>query len=433
MTAQTLPRWLIPRLPFFYGWVIVAICFLTVFLTGTTSYWGLTVFIGPMHDDTGWSNGSILTALAVRSLVAASIGLLSGHFADRRQGPRLLLFFGLIIDCTSMSLLRLTQSPLGFILLYGVVGGVGSTGTRLLMNTLVPKWFVSRRGRALSITQTGGSISALIMVPVVAFLIDALGWREAWTVLAALQAVILLPCVVLMVRAPEDIGLLPDNGRDPVPGRFARATAATERSFTLHEAIHTWRLWFLLLAMFVGTYSLSAHTLVMVPWYKEVGFSSGIAASAMISYGIFSIISRFLWGHVSERYTTRHAIVFQTLLTAVAALTLLQVSDSRVSLYVIAGMQGLTLSGFPILQSLVWPEFFGRRHIGSIVGTAQFFVAFANAGAQVASGIMYDHTGTYATPTLVAVGTWIGCALLMMALRPAREPAIVSVPLGESG
>src|SRR5215467_6148457 len=79
------------RLPFFYGWVIVAICFLTVFLTGTTSYWGLTVFIGPMHDDTGWSNGSILGALATRSLVAATVGLLAGHLADRRHGPRLML------------------------------------------------------------------------------------------------------------------------------------------------------------------------------------------------------------------------------------------------------------------------------------------------------------------------------------------------------
>jgi hypothetical protein len=45
---------------------------------------------------------------------------------------------------------------------------------------------------------------------------------------------------------------------------------------------------------------------------------------------------------------------------------------------------------------------------------------------------MYDHSGTYETVILVTVGTWITCALLMMALRPARQPAIVRVPVGES-
>jgi MFS family permease len=235
-----------------------------------------------------------------------------------------------------------------------------------------------------------------------------------------------------MVRAPEDIGLLPDDGLEPAPGRIVRATASTERSYTLSEALHTWRMWLLLMAMFAGTYSLSAHTLVMVPYYKEVGFSSGVAASAMISYGVFSIISRFLWGHISERYNTRYAIVTQALFTACACLVLLQTTQNRASLYVIAGFQGLTLSGFPILVSLVWPEFFGRRHIGSIVGMAQFVVAFANAGAQVISGLIYDHTGTYQTPIMLTVGTWVICAVLMMSLRPSREPAIIPVPVGDS-
>jgi MFS family permease len=407
------------RLPFFYGWVIVAICFFTVFLVGTTSFWGMTVFVGPMHDDTGWSNGAILGALALRSVVAAFTGLIAGHFVDRRNGPKYLLLAGVVIDGLSMFSLRWVQSPEQFLFMYGVVGGIGNTGQRLLVNTLVPKWFVAKRSKAIGIAQVGGSLSALFMVPILALVIDTVGWRDAWVFLAALLVLLVAPCVALIVRAPEDIGLRPDNGAVSVSTR-SRVTADTERSYTLDEAIHSWRLWLLLLAMMFGTYSLSAHTVVMVPWYKEIGFSSAVAASAMSAYGVFSIISRFLWGFVADRITTRYAIVFQSLMTAFGSILLLHIG-SQAGMYAAAGYMGLTLSGYPILSSLVWPEFFGRRHIGSIVGTAQFFIAFANAGAQVVAGVLDDRYGTYETTIWLVMGTWAVCAAIMLTLRPARE------------
>jgi MFS family permease len=411
------------RLPFFYGWVIVGICFLTVFLVGTTSFWGMTVFVGPIHDDTGWSNGSILGALALRSIVAAFTGLIAGHFVDRRNGAKVLLLAGVVIDGASMLSLRWVQSPEQFLFMYGVVGGIGNTGQRLLVSTLIPKWFVINRSKAIGMAQVGGSLSALFMVPILALVIDTAGWRDAWVFLAALLALLVAPCVALVVRAPEDIGLKPDNGRVSVSTR-ARVTAETERSYTLDEAIHSWRLWLLLLAMLFGTYSLSAHTVVMVPWYKEVGFSSAVAASAMSAYGIFSIISRFLWGYIADRITTRYAIVFQSLMTAFGSILLLSIG-SQAGMYAAAGYMGLTLSGYPILSSLVWPEFFGRRHIGSIVGTAQFFIAFANAGAQVVAGVLSDRSGTYETTIWLVIGTWVACSVIMLTLRPAREASRV--------
>jgi MFS family permease len=416
-STNALAAYVARRVRFYYGWVIVGIGFLSVFLVGTTSFWGMTVFVGPMHDDTGWSNGAILGALALRSIVAAFTGLIAGHFVDRRNGPRMLLLFGVVVDGLSMASLRWVQSPEQFLFLYGVVGGIGNTGQRLLVNTLVPKWFVVKRSTAIGFAQVGGSLSALIMVPALALVIEALGWRDAWVFLAGLLVLLLVPCVALVVRSPEDIGLRPDNGA--VTSSRLRVSADTERSYTLDEAIHSWRLWLLLLAMLFGTYSLSAHTVVMVPWYKEIGFSSAVAASAMSVYGVFSIISRFLWGYIADRITTRYAIVFQSLMTAFGSILLLQIG-SQAGMYVAAGYMGLTLSGYPILSSLVWPEFFGRRYIGSIVGTAQFFIAFANAGAQVVAGVLDDRYGTYETTIWLVMATWVACATLMVTLRPVR-------------
>ncbi|HLF71955.1 MAG TPA: MFS transporter, partial [Dehalococcoidia bacterium] len=227
---------------------------------------------------------------------------------------------------------------------------------------------------------------------------------------------------------PEDIGLQPDNGASPPASRRSGVTAATEQSYTLGEALRTWRLWIVLLAIACGSYSLGANTFVLVPYYEEIGFSSAIAASALSLYGFTSILTRYVWGQFADRFSVRPAIIVQSLLTAAAGLLLLQI-DSRISLYAITGLQGIALSGFPTLQSLVWPEFFGRRHIGAIVGLTQLFTTLASASGPLIGGIIFDRTGTYEVTIWAFVVTWIACAVVIFAVRPTRhvEQVVVSV------
>ncbi len=407
---------LVHRLPFFYGWVVVAISFLTVFMTGATSYWGVPVFVHPMSEATGWSHASIFGGLSLRFLFGATGGFAMGHFADKRKGPAMLLLFGTLLDAAALISLRWVHSSTEFLLVYGVVGGIASTGTRLVPSTLVAKWFVARRGRAVGFSTNGGGVSALIMVPVIALLINQFGWRGAWTGLGIIELAVLLPLVLLVIRQPEDVGLQPDNGYIPPP-RPNKASAATERSWTLGEVVKTWQFWILLAGALFGNFSLQTHTVVMVPYFEDIGFSSGTAASALSLYGLCSIGMRFVWGGLADRHSVRVAIIMQSLLTAVGAVLLLQVGGI-VSLYFIIAYQGLTMSGFPPLQILLWPEFFGRMHIGSIVGMTQFFSTIAGAGGPLIEGFLFDRTGSYDSTLMLLIVTWAGCAAIMLALRP---------------
>jgi len=406
------------RLPFFYGWVIVYICFISVFMMGATTFWGIPVFVVPMADDTGWSHGGIIGGLAARMIVGAGAGLLVGHIADRRWGAAKLLLIGVSIDSLALFSLRWVESPLQFILVYGVVGGLGNTGMRLVQATLIAKWFVGRRGTAVGFAANGGGVSALIMVPITALLIDQLGWRDAWGALGGIMALSLIPLVPLALRAPEDVGLLPDNG---VQSRRSGAVSAeNERSYRLGEVVTTWQFWLLMLAALFGMYSLQTHTVVMVPYFKEIGFSSGQAAAGLSVYGAFSIFMRFAWGWLADRFTVRKAIIIQAILTGIGALILLRVGGAT-SLYIAMAYQGMMLSGYPPLQILLWPEFFGRLHIGSIVGLTQFFVTLAGAIGPVIAGVVYDETGSYASTLWLLLATWLACAALMFVVRPARD------------
>jgi MFS family permease len=393
-------------------------------MMGAISYWGLPVFVGPMSEDTGWSHASIMGGLAARFIVGAIGGFLLGHVADKRGGAPILLLAGIVIEAASLIALRWVDSSLEFVLLYGVLGGAGNSGMRLVQATLVAKWFVTRRGTAVGFSSNGGGVSALIMVPIIAFLISAFGWRDAFTALAVILIVLLLPCVPLAIRAPEDIGLEPDNG-PPAPSARAsarpRVSAATERSYTLREVLRTWQFWLLLLGVLVGNYSLQTHTVVLVPYYDELGFSTAVAASALSVYGLFSLAMRFAWGILAQRLGSAVAMIMQSCLTAVAAIFLLQITGTA-SLYMATAFTGMMLSGFPPLQILLWPEFFGRRHIGSIVGMTQLFTTFAGAIGPLAAGFVFDQTGTYTTTLWLLVGTWLLCALVMVSVKRATFP-----------
>jgi MFS family permease len=421
------------RLPFFYGWVIIYISFFCVFIMGTISFWGIPVFVGPMHEDTGWAHASIITGLALRMVVGAFGGLVLGHLADRRGWPQRLLLFGLLIDAAALFSLQFVTNAFQFVLMYGVVGGAGNTGMRLVQSTLISKWYVARRGTAVGFSANGGGVSALVMVPITALLIAELGWRDAWAALAVIMLVILLPCVPLAVRSPEDIGLQPDNGLAPRQSASRpRRSAATERSYRLSDVLPTFRFWVLLAGMLIGTYSLQTHTVVMVPYFEEIGFSSAVAATSLSVYGLFSIGMRFAWGMLADRYSVRHAIIVQAVLTGIGAFILLQVAGTT-TLFIAMAFQGMMLSGFPPLQILLWPEFFGRMHIGSIVGLTQFFSTIAGAIGPVIAGFVFDQTGTYTTTLWLLVITWLVCAAFMVVIRPPHEPArdpAAEVPFG---
>ncbi len=412
--SRTLAGRLARHAPFFYGWIIAIIGFLCVFIMGSTTFWAIPIFVNPMHDATGWSNTSIFAALSLNFMTTAAGMLFLGRFTDRENGAARMLLVGVLLLGLSLIALRWVQSPIQFILLFGGLGGLGGTAIRLMQATIVPKWFVARRGTAVGVSSNGGSISALIMVPLIALLIDQLGWRDAWSALGVLVLVMLLPLVPFVVRAPEDLGLLPDNGMQP---RAGARSASTERSMALHEVTGTWQFWLLLLGVLFGNFSLQAHTAVMIPYLQDIGFSSQRAATALSVYGLVAVGIRFLWGVVADKKGVRLAIITQAAVTAFGCFMLMQIGG-LVSLYLIIGLQGVTMSGYPLLQIMVWPEFFGRTYIGSIIGVTQPFATVFGALGPILAGFIFDHTGTYTTALWMLIGTWLTCSAVMFLVKP---------------
>lgn len=412
------------RLPFFYGYVIVAIGFLASFMMGATSFWAMPIFVGAMNEDTGWSHTSILAGLSVHFIMGGAGVFIASRFADRHGGASRILLVGVLITASALFSLRWVDSPAQFIFLYGFVAGAGNSALRILMATLVSKWFIAKRGIAVGVATSGGAVSGILMVPLITLFISELGWRDAWSAIAAILVVLLLPMVPLAVRSPEDLGLKPDNGARPVSTRPA---AGSEHSFTLHEAIRTRTFGFLMVAVLIGNFALQTNTTVMVPYFEDLGFSAATAASAIAAYGFVALCMRFVWGTFADRLGVRAAVLLQACITAFGAFLLLQINGTG-SLFLITIYQGATQSAFPLLQLLVWPAFFGRSYVGSIVGVGQPPTVIAGAAGPLVVGFLFDQTGNHETTLLLLIGSWLATAAVMYTIKPAKRADAAATP-----
>src|ERR1700761_9413660 len=83
------------RLPFYYGWVLIAAAFVTMAIA-VTARTAFSLLLPPLIDEFGWDRGQVAGAFSFGFLVSALLSPLAGRLMDR-HGPRLLIESGVCL------------------------------------------------------------------------------------------------------------------------------------------------------------------------------------------------------------------------------------------------------------------------------------------------------------------------------------------------
>ena len=114
-------------------------------------------------------------------------------------------------------------------------------------------------------------------MPVTQLLIDQVGWRTTWTILAVIFITLTIPAAALFLRrSPEDMGLTMDG--DPV-GLATASTSAEqqggpEATWTVREALCTSALWKLMLVFSLGGVAMGGTMVHRIPTGSRSGGST---------------------------------------------------------------------------------------------------------------------------------------------------------------
>src|SRR5438093_1558148 len=194
----------------FYGWVIVAVVFVTM-AVGVNARTAFSLLFPPILDEFGWERGVTAGAFSFGFLVSAVLSPSLGRLMDRR-GPRVVMEMGVSLMAAGLLLAPLAREPWHLYATLGVLVGGGSvvlgyTGQALFLHN----WFVRRRGLAMSVAFSGVGVGSIVLLPWLQTLIGASGWRAACWAMAILVLVLLAPLNLLLRRRPEELGLHPDG------------------------------------------------------------------------------------------------------------------------------------------------------------------------------------------------------------------------------
>src|ERR1700719_653186 len=164
------------RLPFFYGWVLVAIAFVTM-AVGVNARTAFSLLFPAILDEFGWDRGVTAGAFSFGFLVSALVTPFVGRLMDLR-GPRLVIELGVVTMGVGLLLAGFIHEPWQ---LYVTLGALAGGGVNCLAYTgqslYLTNWFVRRRGLALSIAFSGVGVGSVTILP---WLQDAdRGWRLA--------------------------------------------------------------------------------------------------------------------------------------------------------------------------------------------------------------------------------------------------------------
>jgi MFS family permease len=415
--------------PFFYGWVLVAIGFVTM-AVGVNARTAFSLLFPAMLDEFGWDRGLTAGAFSFGFLVSAVVTPFVGRLMDLR-GPRLVVEIGVFAMGIGLLLGSLVREPWQLYLTLGALAGGGVnclayTGQSLYLTN----WFVRRRGLALSIAFSGVGIGSITILPWFGWLIDTAGWRSACVWLGVLVIVLLGPLNLLLKRRPEDIGMMPDGIAQGSPLADRSANIVDHRwaavDWTLRRAVRTGRFWWIALAYFCGLFSWYAVQVHQTRYLIEAGFAPSLAAWALGLVSLVAVPGQIAFGHLSDRIGREWVWTIGNCGFVVCCLALigLQAMPSAALLYLMIVAQGTLGYSLTSVMGAIPAEIFEGRHYGSIFGTVMLAAILGGAAGPWIAGVLYDTTGSYAVAFWIAAACSVVSMLAIWLAAPGRVRAV---------
>lgn len=407
----------------FYGWIIVAAGVgINCALEGTRYYFG--VFFKSLETEFGLSRAatsSVYSAFMVLSVVFALIG----GWALDKYGPRRVVSVMAVAGALGLILTGRTTAFWQLFITYALLMSIGTGATYPVIMAVVSRWFKKRRGFALGIAGTGGSLGSIVLAPLATFFITSYSWRTSYMALGAITLVVGLLLATLLRRDPSQIGLGLDGvSIDAVTRESARTSAATD--FTLPQAMKTANYWLVLVAWLFLNMCVSMVFTHVVPYATDAGIDQMRAATILSIMGFFGIASRLLTGRVSDSIGRKIPGITWALLQGVALVWLVW-AHSLGMLYAFAVVYGLAWGGLGNTVAATVADLFAGRNIGVIMGTYEMAFAAGGAIGPALGGIIFDATSSYEVAFLTGAFTMLVTAFSLGAVR--RQSRLALSPL----
>ncbi len=423
----------------FFGWW-------TVLGGGIIALWGhgyhvlgFSALFKPIASELGFSRAVTSVAASIGRFEGGVEAPVAGWLTDK-FGPKLIVFSGVFLAGLGLVLMKFINSLWAFYVVWGVVLGTGcNISLSVPLDKAVTDWFVKKRGLAIGIRWVFTGLAAVLVLPLVGWLISIQGWRMTCVIGGVVMWLVGLPLAWFCVKRhrPEYYGLLPDGATmkeeaadtsQMIDRGVKYAAEVEEVEFTLRQALRTFAYWLLAGAQAFHSGVSAIIILHAIPFLTDMGIDP-VKAAVMMGMMSSSILpGMFIGGFVADRVKKQHLrfILGGAYLLEVIGIALFVLKPTMAMVY---PFFILCFFGFGLnipLNSVIRARYFGRKAFGSIRGTSTTFIQLFGVIAPIYAGWVYDTTGSYITCfTLFAALCAFGALIAALAFPP-KPPAEVT-------
>jgi MFS family permease len=362
-----------------YAWFRLGISVLLSTLGGV-GMWSVVVALPSVQAEFGAARGGASLPFTLTTIGFGVGGVVMGRLSDR---------FGIVVPVLigagslgiGYCLAAVAGSLSQFALAYGLLIGLcGSASTFVPLMADVSKWFERRRGIAVAICASGNYIAGAFWPPLVQYLIQTQGWRDAHLWIGIICVVLMVPLALLL--------------RSPAPVRATNATHGVRR-FPKVENLAPGTLQVLLaIAGFACCVAMSMPQVHIVAYCGDLGYGIANGARMLSVMMIGGIVSRIGSGFIADRLGGMATLAIGSA-AQMTALALYLTSHDLVSLYVISALFGLFQGGLVPSYAIVIRENFPANEAGGRVGIVIMMTLLGMALGGWMSGVIFDLTGSY--------------------------------------
>jgi MFS family permease len=399
----------------FYGWWVAGGACLISLVCAGMGFYTQGVLLDALCREHGWARATVAGATSSYFMVSGVAGLAVGRGVDR-FGPRGFIAAGAVLLALSLAAIGRVDSQAMLYLWFPVMAVSVALAGPVPTSTIVTRWFLTLRARAMTLSQTGVSIGGILIVPLSTYLIRTRGLGFATEVLGALAVGVALPVTLFVLRAdPAPHGWQVDG-----PQSDSVRAARAEPAFRTRQALRTRAFWGLLLAFGLGLFAQVGFLAHQLAFLRE-RLAAADAAFTVSTTAFGSVIGRFAIGPLGDRLEKRRITLGLFLVQALATFAFSHATGG-LALGAASFVFGLTMGNIFMMQPLLVGEFFGSAAFASVLGSLQLGTSLASGLGPVVVGLAFDRLGGYRVPFETLSLVAIAAALVLSRVRPPTHP-----------
>lgn len=295
-----------------------------------------------------------------------------------------------------------------FSAMYITFGGLFGIGDGIVYNVIVslmPKWFVDRKGLASGLTMAMLGMSATVFSPFVSSWLKTYGYTTAFLIVAAIYASVGVLGTITMKLPPA--GFMSDYvGTGPV--------VTSKKQYEVGEVLRLKEFWIIMGLYFCAVPAYLLLSAIFVSYGADRGLTPALATLGVSVASMCQVGGRFLIPTISDKIGRKAAFALSFLITA-GGVALLSVATG--TLYVTCfGLLSFSFGGCQACFAPIAADRFGTKNVGTILSLTM--IGFGTGS--IASSIAAKMLGTAAAFTCAGTVAVIGI-LLVLALPSARK------------